>query len=191
MRPGRAMRETDRMAERPDPTEAAPYYFRYIDRVHDGDIVRTLETQEEEILGLFGTISEERSLHRYAPGKWSIRELLSHVSDTERVFAYRALWFARGFDTPLPSFEQVIAVAAAGADSIPWARHIQEFRAVRLATASLFRNLPAEAWARQGVASGNPVTVRALAWITAGHATHHAAVLRERYLQHPGDPEKG
>ena len=182
MRPGRAMRETDRMTERPDPAEAAPYYFRYVDRVPDGDIVRTLETQEDEILVLLGTISDEKSLLRYAPGKWSVRELLTHVSDTERVFAYRALWFARGFDSPLPSFEQETAVAAAGADSIPWARHIQEFRAVRQATTSLLRNLPAGAWANKGVASGNPVTVRALAWITAGHAAHHAAVLKERYL---------
>jgi len=105
-------------------------------------------------------------------------------------FVHRALWFARGFDSPLPSFEQEIAVAAAGADAISWARHVEEFRAVRLATVPLFRNLPAEAWTKQGVASGNPVTVRALAWITAGHADHHAAVLRERYLRHPGNPPK-
>jgi hypothetical protein len=170
------------MRQRPDPSEAAPYYARYVDRVPDGDIVRTLETQLDETLGLLGKISEERSLRRYAPGKWSVRELLSHVTDTERVFVHRALWFARGFDTALPSFEQETAVAAAGADAVSWARHVEEFRAVRLATVPLFRNLPAEAWAKKGVASGNPVTVRALAWITAGHAAHHAAVLKERYL---------
>ena len=182
LHPGRPMRQTDPMSERPDPNEAALYYFRYINQVPDGDIVRTLETQLDETLGLLGTISEEISLRRYAPGKWSVRELLSHVTDTERVFVYRALWFARGFDVPLPSFEQEIAVAAAGADGISWARHVDEFRAVRLATVPLFRNLPAGAWAKKGVASGNPVTVRALAWITAGHAAHHAAVLKERYL---------
>jgi hypothetical protein len=170
------------MLERPDPAEAAPYYARYIDRVPDGDIVRTLEAQLDEALGLLGAISEERSLHRYAAGKWSVRELLSHVTDAERVFAYRALWFARGFDTPLPSFEQETAVAAAGADAISWSRHLEEFRAVRLATVPLFQNLPAEAWAKKGVASGNAVTVRALAWIIAGHAAHHVAALKERYL---------
>ncbi len=134
------------------------------------------------MLGLLRTISEKTSLHRYAPGKWSVRELLSHVTDTERVFVHRALWFARGFDSPMPSFEQEIAVAGARADTVSWARHVEEFRAVRLATVPLFRNLPAEAWAKTGVASGNPVTVRALAWITAGHAAHHAAILKERYL---------
>ena len=185
---GARMRQTEAVTQRPDPAEAATYYARYIDRVPDGDVVRTLETQLEEMSGLLRTVSEEKSLRRYAPGKWSVRELLSHVTDTERVFVHRALWFARGFDSPLPSFEQEIAVAAAGADAISWARHVEEFRAVRLATVPLFRNLPAEAWTKQGVASGNPVTVRALAWITAGHADHHAAVLRERYLRHPGNP---
>jgi len=170
------------MKQRPDPSEYAPYYTGYVDLVPDGDLVRTLEAQLDEMLGLLGTISEERSLHRYAPGKWSLREVLSHVTDTERVFVHRALWFARGFDTPLPSFEQDVAVAGARADSISWARHVEEFRAVRLATVALFRNLPADAWAKKGVASGNPVTVRALAWIVAGHAVHHAAILKERYL---------
>jgi hypothetical protein len=170
------------MSQRPEPDEAAPYYFGYINRVPDGDILRTLETQLEEVLGLLESIPEEKSLHRYARGKWSCRQLLSHVSDTERVFVHRALWFARGFDTPLPSFEQEIAVAAAGADGIPWARHVEEFRAVRRATLPLFRNLPVEAWAKKGVASGNAVSVRALAWITAGHTAHHAAILKERYL---------
>ena len=170
------------MPIRPEPSEAAPYYFTYIDRVPDGDIVQTLARQLDEVLGLLRTISEKTSLHRYAPGKWSVRELLSHVTDTERVFVHRALWFARGFDSPMPSFEQEIAAAGARADEISWASHVEEFRAVRLATVPLFRNLPAEAWAKTGVASGNPVTVRALAWITAGHAAHHAAILKERYL---------
>src|SRR5262249_13724560 len=114
--------------------------------------------------------------------KWSIRQLVNHMSDTERLFAFRALWFSRGFQDPLSSFEQDPAVAAAKADAVPWARHVDEFRAVRQATVALFRNLPEEAWSRRGVASGNPVSVRALAYIVAGHADHHAAVLRERYL---------
>jgi len=127
-------------------------------------------------------ITDEKSLHRYAPGKWSIREMWNHVTDAERVFLYRALWFARGFDSPLPSFEQETATRAAGADAIPWAGHIEEFRAVRAATMAFFRHLPADAWKRAGVASGNPVSVRALAYIIAGHAAHHRAILEERYL---------
>ena len=166
----------------PDKSEAAAYYFRYIDRVPPGDVVGRLEEQIHQLVSLFQGISEERSLHRYAPDKWSIRQMVNHVSDTERLFAFRALWFSRGFQDPLPSFEQDPAVAAAKADVVPWARHIEEFRAVRQATVAFFRNLPAEAWSRRGVASGNPVTVRALAYIAAGHADHHASVLRERYL---------
>jgi hypothetical protein len=105
-----------------------------------------------------------------------------HVNDTERVFLMRALWFARKFDTPLPSFDQDIAVAAANSDGISWARHVEEFREIRLATISFFRNLSEEAWMRAGTASGNPFTVRACAYIVAGHVTHHEAVLREKYF---------
>jgi hypothetical protein len=166
----------------PDRDEAAPYYYRYIDRVPAGDIVARLETQLAELLPVLQGIPEERSLHRYAPDKWSIRQLWNHVTDTERVFVFRALWFGRGFDAPLASFDQEPAVAAAGADAVSWARHVEEFRAVRLSTVAFFRHLPAAAWGRRGVASGNPVTVRALAYIGAGHADHHASVLSERYL---------
>jgi hypothetical protein len=121
-------------------------------------------------------------MHKYAPGKWSIRESISHVNDTERVFTFRALWFARGFDIPLPSFDQDVAVAGSGADTRPWRAHIDEFRAIRGASIQLFRNMPDEAWARRGIASGKEFTVRALAFMTAGHVTHHERILRERYL---------
>jgi len=171
------------MQGRPQPTEAAEYYFRYIDQVQGEDVLGTLESQLDEMLALLGGISEERSLHRYGPDKWSIREALNHVSDTERVFVFRALWFGRGFDAPLPGFDQNVAVPMARSDEVSWARHVEDFRAVRQATLTLFRSLPAEAWMRSGVASDNPVTVRALAYITAGHAAHHMAILRERYLQ--------
>ena len=165
-----------------DRTEAAPYYFRYIDRVPDRDVVRTLEEQLDETDAFLRGISEEASLSRYAPDKWSIREVWSHVNDTERLFVSRAFWFARGFDTPLPSYDQNVACAEARADDRSWESHIEEFRAVRLATNTFFRSLPAEAWARRGIASGNPFTVRALAYIVAGHLVHHVDVLRERYL---------
>ena len=111
-----------------------------------------------------------------------MRELLSHVNDTERVFLFRALWFARGFQDPLPSFDQNIGVAGAEADKASWARHLEEFRSIRLATLDFFRNLQPEGWMRSGIASDNPFTVRALAYIIAGHAAHHIAVIRERYL---------
>jgi hypothetical protein len=117
-----------------------------------------------------------------APGKWSIRQLLNHVTDTERAFAFRALWFARGFSTPLPSYDQDIAAANAGAEAIPWATHLEEFRHIRLSTISLFQNMPSEAWMRAGIASDNFFTVRALAFIIAGHLAHHSAILRERYF---------
>ena len=120
-------------------------------------------------------------LFRYAPEKWSIRRVLNHVNDTERLFVFRAFWFARGFDSALPAFDQDAGSAAAGADGVSWARHVEEFRAIRAATVSFFGNLPAEAWTRRGIASDNPVSVRALAYITAGHLQHHMAVLRERY----------
>ena len=170
------------MISRPGSDEAAPYYFGYINRVTSDDILSVLQSQLDETLPFLRGISEEKSLHRYAPEKWSVRQMWGHVNDAERVFMMRALWFARNFDTPLPSFDQEIAVAAAASDNVPWSRHVEEFREIRLATISFFRNLPAEAWMRKGVASGNPVTVRACAYIVAGHVTHHEAVLREKYL---------
>lgn len=173
------------MMVRPTKDEAATYYFTYIDRVPGDDVVGVLEAQLEETT-LFLGISEEASLHRYAPDKWSIREVLSHINDTERVFLFRAFWFARGFDTPLPSFDQDVAMGSAHADDVPWASHVEEYRTIRLASHSFFRNLPAEAWAKAGIASGNPFTVRALAYVLAGHVAHHVAILRERYLGAPG-----
>lgn len=170
------------MTTRPDRTEAAEYYFTYIDQVPPGDIRQTLEAQLPEFLDLLRGLPEPRSLHRYAPDKWSIRQVVSHLNDCERLFVFRAFWFARGFDAPLPSFDQDAAIRETGADDRPLSDHLEEFRSVRAATLSLFRSLPDAAWGRRGIASGNPFTVRALAWITAGHVAHHARLLRERYL---------
>ena len=170
------------MIGRPQETEAARYYFTYIDQTAGDDPVAALESQLPESLTIFKGISEGASLHRYAPEKWSIRQVLNHVTDTERCFVFRALWFARGFEAPLPGFDQNIAVSGAGAGNISWAAHIEEFRQVRLSTIALYRNLPPEAWMRAGIASDNRFTVRALAWIAAGHLAHHIAGLRERYL---------
>lgn len=170
------------MTGRPDKTETAEYYFTYIDQVPTDDIQPILVSQFDESLSLFRSISEEQSTYRYAPGKWSIRQLLNHITDTERAFAFRTLWFARGFEAALPGYDQDIAANGAEADRISWAAHIDEFRHVRLATISMFANMPTEAWMRSGIASDNPFTVRALAFIIAGHVTHHIRILRDRYL---------
>ena len=166
---------------RPQTTEAASYYFNYIDLITSDEIVPAMESQMDETLQFLEGISEEQSLKSYAPGKWTIRELLNHVNDGERVFLGRAFWFARGFQDPLPSFEQDVAVQAANANQTPWSELVEEFRTVRLSTLSFFKNLPDEAWSRSGVASDNPMSVRAIAYIIAGHVAHHTQVLKEKY----------
>ena len=170
------------MIGRPGASETALYYFTYIDQVSGDDPCAIIERQLHESMAVFAGISEEASLHRYAPDRWSIRQVLNHITDTERAFAFRALWFARGFEAPLPGYDQGIAAAGAEADRVAWADHIEEFRSVRLSTIALFRNLPPEAWMRTGIASDNPFTVRAMAFIIAGHVAHHMRILRERYL---------
>ena len=167
---------------RPQPDEALPYYFGYIDQAPGDDPVAALSAQLVTALELWRGISEEISLRRYAPGKWSLREVLNHLNDTERVVLGRAVWFARGFDSPLPSFEQEPCVAAAQADSVDWRDHVEEFEVVRRSTLAFFRNLPRAAWMRRGVASGSVFSVRALAFILAGHVAHHAAIVRRNYL---------
>ena len=167
---------------RPLPTESAPYYSLYIDLITSDDIVPVFESQMDETLKFLQGISEEQSRHSYEPGKWTIREVLNHVNDGERVFLYRAFWFARGYQDALPSFDQDEAVKTAQANNTSWAELVEEFRNVRLSTISFFKSLPEEAWSRTGVASDNPFTVRALAYIIAGHVAHHRKVLTERYL---------
>jgi len=166
----------------PSRTETDPYYYRYIDLVPEADVVGVLERQLPETLAFLGGISDEKSRHRYAPDKWSIRQLVSHVCDTERVMLFRAFWFARGFQSPLPAWDQNPSAEAARADDLPFVSMIDEIQAIRLATLAFFRNMPDEAWDRTGVASGRPFTVRSLAYIIAGHLLHHDAVLKERYF---------
>ena len=167
---------------RPSTDEFSAYYTPYVARVPDGDLLVTLESQLGETLALLRGIAAERSLHRYAPGKWSMRDLVQHLCDAERIFAYRALRIARGDETPLPGWDENLYAPAAKADRRSWPDLIAELEAVRAATLALFRGFDADAFARRGVANGQPVTVRALAWIIAGHERHHVAVLRERYL---------
>jgi DinB superfamily len=170
------------MIGRPAPGDIDPYYFPYIDKVKGDDCLSAMAGQLGTSLSLFAQISEEKSSYRYAPDKWSLRQVLNHITDTERVFVQRAFWFARGFETPLPGFDQEVAAAASEADRLPWAAHIKEFRSVRLSTIDFFRSLPPAAWARRGTASGKPFTVLALGFLVPGHLTHHLERVRERYL---------
>ena len=169
-------------ATAPEANEYAEYYGNYIKLVPAGDILDVMQSETSKALDVYKSISEEQSLKRYAPDKWSIKDLLRHVVDTERVFSYRALRFARADETPVEGFEQDDYVASANADAIPFADLVSEFEHLRAANLILFRTLPAEAWTRSGKASGNPVSVRALVHILAGHEMHHRNVLKERYL---------
>ena len=171
------------LTKKPAADEHAPYYAKYIDAVPPGNVVETLNGQIEETLATLRGASEEASLKRYAEGKWSLREVVGHMADTERIFAYRALRFARADATPLAGFEQNSYIPAARFDARDWRKLIEEFGAVRKSSVLLFEGLDAEAWDRRGVASGNPVSVRALAWMIAGHEVHHMKIVREKYLE--------
>jgi uncharacterized damage-inducible protein DinB len=179
----------ERRIEKPRPDEYPPYASMYIDLLpDDGMLLRHLEADRAELTELVRAIPPERLRHRYAPGKWSISEVLVHVVDDERIYAYRALRFARGDATELPGFEQDDYALASRADERPIASIMAELDAVRRASIALFAGLPEAAFARGGVANGTRVTVRALAYHMAGHARHHVNLLRTRYLPAlPGD----
>ena len=169
---------------RPGVGEHAPSFADYVDRIADDeDIVPVLVTQLDQVLARLGRVPEARGDHRYAPEKWSIKEIVGHLCDTERVFAYRALRIGRGDGTPLPSFNDQAYVAEVRAGDRTLADLTAEWGDVRRATIALFRNLPAEAWQRRGIASDQPISVRALAYIIAGHVRHHLQTLEERYTE--------
>ena len=170
-------------ATKPAPTEHAPEFSKYVTLVAEGDIIQTLEQQIENSLSLLRTIPSDKANFRYAPDKWSVKELLGHVIDSERIFSYRALSFARNDQTPLPGYEQDDYVRDADFDSRNLADMAEEFATVRRATIQLFRPLNETEWLRHGKANENDVSVRALAYIIAGHELHHMEVLRSRYLQ--------
>ncbi len=165
-----------------DAGEFLPYYGTYVALVEPGDVVTTLETQLADTVAVLDELGEERAGHRYAPGKWSVREVVGHLVDAERVFAYRAMCAARGESAGLPGFDEDAWVAASDFDRRTLNSLMGELTAVRRATVALYRNLDDAALARRVVASDAPVTARALAWITAGHELHHRRLLRERYL---------
>lgn len=170
----------------PEATEYAPYYERYVALVRGGDILKTLEEQAEAVRRSLHALPEARAAFRYAPGKWSVREVIGHWTDGERVLAYRTLAFARGEKAALPAFDENEYARTSGHDSIPLAGLVEEFSAVRSATLLLLRHLPPQTWNRVGVANGKPVSVRALAFIMAGHVAHHVAMLHDRYVVAPG-----
>jgi hypothetical protein len=169
-------------ATRPDPSEHVPYYGKYIALVPEADAIQALENQIADALALVRTIPESEGDHRYGPGKWTIKEVIGHLIDGERVFAYRALRFARNDRTALPGFDENTYVPAGGFGHRTLADLAAEWELVRRSNLALFRGLDAEAWRRQGVANGDAISVRALAFIIAGHGRHHVALLRERYL---------
>ncbi len=167
---------------RPAAGEYHAYYDTYVSEVPEGDLLEILAELREGTGRLLAEIGEARAGHRYAPGKWTIREIVGHLSDSERIFAYRLLRVARGDATPLPGFDEQQYVPAGEFERRPLADVAAEFRAVRDATLALIGGLGAAALARRGVANGSPVTARALAYIIAGHEIHHVRVIRERYL---------
>jgi len=166
---------------RPEPSEYRPYFDTYISKVPGDRVVPVLMQQLEPLIERFGSLSEEQASFRYAPDKWSVREVIGHLIDTERVFGYRALWIARGETTPLPSFEQDDFVRTAGHDTVPIVELVDEFCALRESHLLMFNHLAREAWTRVGTASGHPLSTRAAAFIMAGHVIHHLALLQERY----------
>jgi uncharacterized damage-inducible protein DinB len=167
---------------RPEPGEYAPYYETYISKVKGSDIVGILESQRLQMAHLFAARSERDGNFRYAPDKWTVKEVLGHVNDAERIFAYRALRIARGDQTPLPAFEQNDYVRSGNFAERTLVDLAEEFELVRAASIALFKSLQKEAWQRRGVASKNEVSVRALAFIVAGHELHHREILEERYF---------
>ena len=169
-------------AIRPATDEYLPYYGRYIDRVPDGDVLSTLSNQIGETLALLRELPESVAGYRYAPDKWSVNEMVGHMIDTEKIFAYRALRFGRGDKTPVPGFEQDDYVRGSSYNSYPLSELADEFETVRKSTLNFFRHLDDEAWSRRGTASNAEVSVRALAYIIAGHELHHREILRTRYL---------
>ena len=169
---------------RPGLDEYAASFADYVDRVaEDEDILAVLAGQLSQVLARLGAIAEARGDYRYAPNKWSIKEMVGHLCDTERVFAYRALRIGRGDTTPLPSFDDQAYVAEVRAGDRTLADLAAEWGDVRRATIALFRNLPVVAWDRRGTAGDHPISVRALAYIIVGHVRHHLQVLEDRYTE--------
>jgi hypothetical protein len=166
---------------RPAADEYVPSFAGYIGKVPQGDIITILRTQIETTVGSLRALPEAKGDHAYAPDKWTIKEVVGHLADVERVMSFRALWFARADPAPLPAFDENTWAPEGRFGQRPLADLLQEFTHVRAATVALLSGLPAEAWTRRGVSNQRVLSVRALACIMAGHELHHRAILRERY----------
>jgi len=170
---------------RPTETEYAPYYQSYVDQVSENDIMAVLRSELDDLDVLLGRVPAEKETYAYAEGKWTIREIVGHLIDSERVFGYRALCIARGEKQNLPGFDQNDYMQTAPYNQIELEDLLSEMRLVRLSNVAMFRSLNEEAWNRTGIANANEVTVRALAFIMGGHVRHHMNVLKQRYLSNP------
>jgi hypothetical protein len=172
---------TSLIIPRPASDEAAPSFQGYIRKVAGEDIGSQLSTQLEAVERLFAPLTDQAAAFRYAEGKWSIKEVLGHLNDVERIFSYRLLRIARADPTPLPGFDENAYVPPARFDQRPLATLLAEFRTVRASTRALVEGLPRDSWSRRGETNGKPVSARALAYIIVGHVAHHLGVLQERY----------
>jgi DinB superfamily len=171
---------TQLIKSRPEPAEFAAYYGKYISLVPDGEILDVLHTQAKDVVSFMRAIPEAQSIILHPPYTWTIKQVINHLTDGERIFAYRALRIARGDAIPLPGFDENEYAKTAIVDRLKLSDVVNEFDTVRHATLTLLRNLPEESWTRTGTANGYPVSVRALAWIMAGHVEHHMAIVRKR-----------
>jgi hypothetical protein len=169
------------MHNRPSENEYGGHFGAYVRLVPEGNIVETLAAQERDTLGLLNAVPDSRGDFRYAEGKWSVKEIFGHIIDTERVMSYRLLRIARGDETPLPGFDQDLFMKHSVFGQWSFTQLAEDYSAVRKATLTLLKGLPEEAWSRRGTASGVCLTVRALAYVIAGHERHHVAILRDKY----------
>jgi hypothetical protein len=174
---------TSARLSRPQPTEYSAYYGKYVDLVREDDIIEVLRSQADEVASFLRGVPESQASVLHPPYTWTIMQVVSHLSDSERVFAYRAMRIGRGDATPLPGFDENEYARTAQVDRLRLNNLAAEFETVRAATLSLFENLPESAWPRVGTANNNPVSVRALAWIMAGHVRHHLAIMCQRVGQ--------
>ncbi len=171
------------MLARPNQDEYAPYYESYLALVPEGDLQQILESQLDDTIALLQNVTEEEANDRYAQGKWSLKEVIGHLADTERIISYRLLRIARGDATPLAGFNEKSYVHSAAFDKQSLQELLDDFRAVRRATLTLFRSLTNEAWVRRGTANNYPATPRSIAYFIAGHELHHRSIIKERYLK--------
>lgn len=171
------------MLARPSNAEYVAHFGRYVDLVPEGDIREVLEQSLRTTSELYATFTEERGGYRYAPDKWSLKQVLGHVTDNERIMSYRALRTARGDRTPLAGYDENLLVSNASFDDMPLTAIVEDYAAVRRATLTLLNGVADEAWTRTGVVSGNEASARAWIYILAGHELHHLNVIRDRYLE--------